>query len=229
MKFHNEQACCFAFPITKRTLPWPHLMIVCFVSTSIQVELKFRHSVKSIQLLQNFLIKFRVMTYRSHTAAPSRVFDHLYDPIFTTSDPKNVYKENCIALTRSAPIHVYPVYRSMFSELNQEERNCYAYQKNTLPHFPLINTISIPQHQPSVTGTDRAKFFSNPMGNIRTINVGLMADESLESIEEAQVVRFRSTTVQTTYRLDNRRLIKTSYTYFYAFQRIVSTNKALVT
>lgn len=156
------------------------------------------------------------MTYRSHTAAPSRVFDHLYDPIFTTSDPKNVYKENCIALTRSAPIHVYPVYRSMFSELNQEERNCYAYQKNTLPHFPFINPISTPQLQPSVTGPDRAKFFSNPMGNIRTINVGLMADESLESIEEAQFVRFRSTTVQTTYRLADRRLIKISYKYFHA-------------
>lgn len=190
-------------------------MIVCFVSTLIRVELKFRHSVKSIQLLQNFSIKFSEMTYRSHTAAPSRVFDHLYDPIFTTSDPKNVYKENCIALTRSAPIHVYPVYRSMFSELNQEERNCYAYQKNTLPHFPLINTFPTPQHQTSVTGPDRAKFFSNPMGNIRTINVGLMADESVESIEEAQVVRFRSTTVQTTYRLANRRLIKIFYKYFH--------------
>jgi hypothetical protein len=143
------------------------------------------------------------MSYRSHTAAPSRVFDHLYDPLFTTSDRKNIYKENCVALTRSAPIHIYPVYKSMFSELNHEQRNCYAYQKNTLPHFTFGNT----QHAPptttsvtSVTGGDRSKFFSNPMGNIRTINIGLMAEESLESIEETQIMKFRTTSIQTTFR-----------------------------
>jgi hypothetical protein len=140
------------------------------------------------------------MSYRSHTAAPSRVFDHLYDPLFTTSDPKNVYKENCIALTRSAPIHVYPVYDSMFSELHHEQRNCYAYQKNTLPHF--IHTgASKTSKKFSVTGADRSKFFSNPMGNIRTINVGLMAaEESMESIEETQIIKYRSCSIQTTYR-----------------------------
>lgn len=139
------------------------------------------------------------MSYRSHAAAPSRVFDHLYDPIFTTSDPKNVYKENCIALTRSAPIHVYPVYKSMFSELNHEQRNCYAYQKNILPHFSYTNNPT--STKLSVCGADRSKFFSNPMGNVRTINVGLMADESVvESIAETQTVKFRSTSIQTTYR-----------------------------
>lgn len=141
------------------------------------------------------------MSYRSHTAAPSRVFDHLYDPVFTTSDRKNVYKEDCIALTRSAPIHVYPVFGSMFSELNHEQRNCYAYQKNVLPYFSHSNP-SLPGKKLSVTGADRSKFFSNPKGNIRTINVGLMADESMESIEEeAQVIKYRSTSIQTTFRL----------------------------
>lgn len=140
------------------------------------------------------------MSYRSHAAAPSRVFDHLYDPLFTTSDPKNVYKENCIALTRSAPIHVYPVYRSMFSELNHNQRNCYAYQKNVLPHFSPFSPPVV-KKKLSVTGADRTKFFSNPMGNIRTINVGLMADENAESIEEAQVIKYRSTSIQTTFRL----------------------------
>jgi hypothetical protein len=139
------------------------------------------------------------MSYRSHTAAPSRVFDHLYDPIFTTSDSKNVYKENCIALTRSAPIHVYPVYRSMFSELNHEQRNCYAYQKNILPHFTFANAQNAPSSL-SVTGGDRTKFFSNPMGNIRTINVGLMAEQSLESIAEKQLIKYRTASIQTTYR-----------------------------
>ena len=142
------------------------------------------------------------MSYRSHTAAPSRVFDHLYDPIFTTSDQKNVHKENCIALTRSAPIHVYPVYRSMFSELNHEQRNCYAYQQNTLPHFSSLSP-SLTSKKVSVTGADRSKFFSNPMGNKRTINVGLMAAEeehTIEQIEEIKIVKFRSTSIQTTFR-----------------------------
>lgn len=152
------------------------------------------------------------MSYRSHTAAPSRVFDHLYDPLFTTSDRKNVYKENCIALTRSAPIHIYPVYRSMFSELNHEQRNCYAYQKNILPHFTFEKTHASTSF--SVTGADRSKFFSNPMNNIRTINVGLMAEESLESVEETQVVKYRTACIQTKFRYFpyymyiNRNLIK---------------------
>ena len=139
------------------------------------------------------------MSYRSHNAAPSRVFDHLYDPLFTTSDPKNVYKENCIALTRSAPIHVYPVYRSMFSELNHQQRNCYAYQKNVLPFYSDFHASDVSK-KTSVTGADRSKFFSNPIGNVRTINVGLMADESMESIEETQVIKYRSTSIQTTFR-----------------------------
>ena len=139
------------------------------------------------------------MSYRSHTAAPSRVFDHLYDPIFTTSDLKNVYKENCIALTKSAPINVYPVYKSMFSELSREQRNCYSYQKNDLPHFSLRKNKDVSANV-SVTGADRSKFFSNPLGNIRTINVGLMAEESSESIEDAQTIKYRSTSIQTTYR-----------------------------
>lgn len=140
------------------------------------------------------------MSYRTHAAAPSRVFDHLYDPLFTTSDPKNVYKENCIALTRSAPIHVYPVYRSMFSELNHDQRNCYAYQKNVLPHLSSFNPQPVGGKVISVTGADRSKYFSNPMGNIRTINVGLMAEESTENIEEAHVIKYRSTSIQTTFR-----------------------------
>lgn len=139
------------------------------------------------------------MSYRSHTAAPSRVFDHLYDPIFTTSDPKNVYKENCIALTRSAPINVYPVYKSMFSELSREQRNCYAYQKNELPHFFYGKSCNTSANV-SVTGADRSKFFSNPLGNVRTINIGLMAEERIESIKKTQIIKYRTASIQTTYR-----------------------------
>jgi hypothetical protein len=147
------------------------------------------------------------MSYRSHVAAPSRVFDHLYDPNFTTSDQKNVYKENCVALTRSAPIHVYPVYESMFTELNYEERNCYAYQKNVLPFSTAPTGKATPSVQrqgrlASVTGVDRPKFFSNPISNVRTINVGLMADKSssIEQSHDELQVKYRTTAMQTVYR-----------------------------
>lgn len=140
------------------------------------------------------------MSYRSHTAAPSRVFDHLYDPLFTTSDQKNVYKEDCIALMRSAPIQVYPVFNSMFSELTYEERNCYAYQKNTLPNFPNISSNkNYCKRSIVVTGADRTKFFTNPLSNIQTINIGLMAEENIESGSESEE-RYRTMAIQTVYR-----------------------------
>lgn len=138
------------------------------------------------------------MSYRSHVAAPSRVFDHLYDPVFTTSDSKNVYKENCIALTRSAPIRVYPVYNSMFSELCYEERNCYAYQKNVLPFIAPENKFSS-EKLTSITGPDRPKFFCNPLSNVRTINVGLMADKHAEN-ENEMIKQYKSKAMQTLYR-----------------------------
>lgn len=138
------------------------------------------------------------MSYRSHVAAPSRVFDHLYDPVFTTSDPKNIYKENCVALTRSAPIRVYPVYNSMFSELCYEERNCYAYQKNFLPVL-LSPSNSQKAKFTSVTGAERSKFFSNPISNLRTINVGLMADKYKENVEDSDK-HYRNISIQTLYR-----------------------------
>ena len=139
------------------------------------------------------------MSYRSHSVAPTRVFDHLYDPIFTTSDPKNIYKENCIALTRSAPIRVYPVYNSMFSELSYEERNCYAYQKNALPLHMQHNTFQNGKSL-SISGAERSKYFCNPISNTRTINVGLMADKSIENRENNAHKIFRNTSIQTLYR-----------------------------
>lgn len=140
------------------------------------------------------------MTYRSHTAAPSRVFDHLYDPIFTSSDRRNVYKEDCIALMRSAPIQIYPVLNSMFTEMPYEERNCYAYQKNVLPYSPDFFSNSVKEKSLCVTGADRSKFFKNPLNNVQTINVGLMANEE-ENIPYNNV-QFGITTigVQTTFR-----------------------------
>lgn len=224
----NHNACCLLFPLKAVSMATP---VNCFVSMWLRNSPSATHRYddragsSSGILLNQFecfkISRVDVMSYRSHTAAPSRVFDHLYDPVFTTSDQKNVYKENCIALTRSAPIHVYPVYRSMFSELNYEQRNCYAYQKNLLPSIA-FSRPSPTSERCQVTGVDRAKFFSNPMGNIRTINVGLMADDGAERVAEAQVIKYRSTSIQTTYRFAtpvDRHLIKFLVNSKYLFKQ----------
>ncbi|CAG9799198.1 unnamed protein product [Chironomus riparius] len=139
------------------------------------------------------------MSFRSHSVAPTRVFDHLFDPIYTTSDPKSLYKENCIALTRSAPIRVYPVYNSMFSELSYEERNCFAYQRNELPlHFKCNNSQNKKYY--SVVGKERSNFFCNPINNCRRVNVGLMADKSIENRNNKEDKNVDSTFIQTLYR-----------------------------
>lgn len=139
------------------------------------------------------------MSFRSHSVAPTRVFDHIFDPIFTTSDPKNLYKENCIALTRSAPIRVYPVYNSMFSELSYEDRNCYAYQRNELPLHFTYNNSQIKNYC-SISGTERSKFFCNPVTNTRTVNIGLMANKNIESRNRNEDKNVHNTSIQTSYR-----------------------------
>lgn len=150
------------------------------------------------------------MTYRSHTTAPSRVFDHLYDPLFTTSDQKNVYKEDCIALMRSAPIQVYPVFNSMFSEMCYEERNCYAYQKNALPHYPGGSSSTRSKKTLLIAGSDRPKFFTNPINNTQTINIGLMVEEKVK-IDRDINGRFQTACVQTVYRYAEYILLKFKY------------------
>lgn len=73
------------------------------------------------------------MTYKSHRAGAGRVFDHLYDPIYTTS-ASNSNRENYKSLSKSAPLHVCPIFRTMFTELIRERRNYYFPQRNPLPY-----------------------------------------------------------------------------------------------
>ena len=73
------------------------------------------------------------MTYKSHIAGAGRVFDHLYDPIYTTST-SNLRRENYKSLSKSAPLHICPIFRTMFTELIQERRNYYFPQRNPLPY-----------------------------------------------------------------------------------------------
>lgn len=73
------------------------------------------------------------MTYKSHIAGAGRVFDHLYDPIYTTS-ASNLRRENYKSLSKSAPLHISPIFRTMFTELIRERRNYYFPQRNPLPY-----------------------------------------------------------------------------------------------
>ena len=73
------------------------------------------------------------MTYKSHIAGAGRVFDHLYDPIYTTS-ASNLRRENYKSLSKSAHLHVCPIFRTMFTELIRERRNYYFSQRNPLPY-----------------------------------------------------------------------------------------------
>ncbi len=148
------------------------------------------------------------MTYRSHSIAPSRVFDHLYDPVFTTSDQRNVTKENCIALMRSAPIQVYPIYDAMFSEMSYDERNFYVYQKNILPFpNPIISSNIERRERFDISGTDRPKFFKNPLKNVsykieeKYLEVEKNEKDAKEIVE---CKKSNSVAVQTLYRYEFR-------------------------
>lgn len=154
------------------------------------------------------------MSYRSHTAAPSRVFDHLYDPVFTSSDRRNIYKEDCIALMRSAPIQIYPVLNSMFTEVPYEERCSYAYQKNVLPYSPDFSNPM--RNKPlCVTGADRSKFFKNPLNNVQTINIGLMTNEDENLSFNNVEFGIKTTGIQTTYRYFSLRIFFQTNNYCY--------------
>lgn len=122
------------------------------------------------------------MSYKSHKSNAARVFDHLYDPLYTTSGYKDVWRENRNALTTSAPIHIYPVYRTMFTDLPRRPRNFYMLQQNPLPHFTpfrgsatTTTNSTAPTGKPvlEISGVDRVKFFNIPLTNTKTISLQL--------------------------------------------------------
>lgn len=117
------------------------------------------------------------MSYKSHRSAPGRVFDHLYDPLYTTSGYKDIWRQNNVALTTSAPINIYPVYKTMFTDLPRRQRNYFVMLRNPLPHFPPIaKTHDVPKRNAIVNGVDRAKFFNNPKTDTKTISLKLDLD-----------------------------------------------------
>lgn len=139
------------------------------------------------------------MTYRSHSTAPNRYFDHLYDPLYTASSCRDVWRENYMALRRSAPVQIFPVYKNMFTELTYESRNQYSLLQNPVPFEPsgievkteLLNIAG------NVVGHDRPKYFANPITNEKTLSVQLADPKpSTSNIEP----RTRTTACQTLYR-----------------------------
>jgi hypothetical protein len=141
------------------------------------------------------------MSYKSHTAGPSRAFDHLYDPIFKTSGCRDVWKANSHALHSSAPMFVLPIFRTMFSELPQQCRNQYVLQQNPLPHHPynIGGDFQRMGYQYNVIGKDRALFFENTMSNIQTVNLQLENSKDA-SFVPVGVEKFRDSSCQTMYR-----------------------------
>uniref|UniRef100_A0A182U1I5 Cilia- and flagella-associated protein 91 n=1 Tax=Anopheles melas TaxID=34690 RepID=A0A182U1I5_9DIPT len=157
------------------------------------------------------------MTYRSHNVGPSRAFDHIYDPLYVASDRKDVCRANHAALTKSAPIGIFPVYQSMFSELPRLTRNHYVMHRNPLPYYPEpgVDPIRGYGHHPDtskVLGSERPKFFCHPNAGESGCNVRYAPDYvpgtepeycgCEDDYEEgaAQPARFREVASQTEYR-----------------------------
>ncbi|XP_055597203.1 cilia- and flagella-associated protein 91-like [Uranotaenia lowii] len=144
------------------------------------------------------------MTYRSHVVAPSRAFDHIYDPLYVASDLKDVCKANVDALSRSAPIGIFPVYQSMFSELPRLTRNHYVMHRNPLPYYPEALGGGPPvdmTERSRILGTERPKFFCHPNtgepGQLIRIN---QSYEDYCHCDETSEPRFRDVASQTMYR-----------------------------
>uniref|UniRef100_A0A182MT27 Cilia- and flagella-associated protein 91 n=1 Tax=Anopheles culicifacies TaxID=139723 RepID=A0A182MT27_9DIPT len=163
------------------------------------------------------------MTYRSHNVGPSRAFDHIYDPLYVASDRKDVCRANHAALAKSAPIGIFPVYQSMFSELPRLTRNHYVMHRNPLPYYPElqvnpIRSYGYQQHpdMSRVLGAERAKFFCHPNAGETGCNVRYdpdyvpgpgdgtdeycACDEYEEGPDGQQQPRFREVASQTMYR-----------------------------
>ncbi|XP_053692060.1 cilia- and flagella-associated protein 91-like [Sabethes cyaneus] len=146
------------------------------------------------------------MTYRSHIVGPSRAFDHIYDPLFVASDSKDVCKANDVALKRSAPIGIFPVYQTMFSELPRMTRNHYVMHRNPLPYYPDVQIKSEckppnASDRSRILGTERSKFFCHPAAGESgaLIRMSSSIDEFCHCDQSAEP-RFRDVASQTMYR-----------------------------
>lgn len=112
------------------------------------------------------------MNFRSHAVAPTRAFDHLYDPVYTPSGNKDVWRENGYALARSAAATIVPIYQTMFTDLPRRNRAIYFLNRNQLPHCPYVGGKLIKPDKPvEVSGPDRSKYFAHP--TLKTHETGM--------------------------------------------------------
>lgn len=119
-----------------------------------------------------------------HRKAPGRFFDHVYDPLYTLSGSRDLWRKNVKSLAISGQLQIYPVYKTMFTDLPWRPRNYYVRQRNVLP-YDNSQIQAVPEHcrhqqsreignaGQNVGGVDRAKFFNIPLGNTKTISLHL--------------------------------------------------------
>lgn len=142
-------------------------------------------------------------SYKSHHAGAQRIFDHVYDKNYITSGSRDVWKANSIALAKSAPIHIVPVYKTMFTDLPRQPRNMYVMQQNPLPHYSYYqggdNHHQISHVKTDIVGMDRSKFFYNPLCKISTMPVPTIQIQSREHIQ-SPIMEQRDIACQTMYR-----------------------------
>lgn len=99
------------------------------------------------------------------------------------SGTRDLWRNNVKSLAISGQVQIYPVYKTMFTDLPWRPRNYFIRQRNALP-FDNRRISDIPEHcnqnsrQLKGTGTcvggvDRAKYFNIPLGNTKTISLHL--------------------------------------------------------
>lgn len=154
--------------------------------------------------------------YKSHRSSPARVFDHLYDPIYTMSGARDVWRNNCRSLASSAQVEIYPVYRTMFTDLPWRPRNYYIPLRNSLPRISTIADVPPPSHclqrgtgwtgqSAVVAGADRAKFFGQPISNAKTVTLRLQLETDCVCIPAVSPVvePWQTRACQTDYRVQS--------------------------
>lgn len=143
------------------------------------------------------------MAYRSHTAGSSRTFDHLYDPNYITSDYKDVWKANYTSIQNSGILSIYPIYKSMFSDLARKARNQYMMTQNPLPFYPFYGGGDDNQSSKTpvdVLGCERIKFFDQPIKKIENSKICQENCPETTKLEISPQEKNREIGCQTIYR-----------------------------
>lgn len=174
---------------------------------------KQTHILSHIEIVGRGRIPATMSAYLSHRSAPTRVFDHLYDPLYTTSGSRDVMRADYRCLAASAVVGIYPVHRTMFTDSPYRPRNYYVPARNPLPYLNRA-TATQPNDNDNgnrspndvvANGADRAKFFANPISNTATVLLRLQLDSDCACIPppSPHVEPHRNIGCQTRYRVQS--------------------------